>query len=89
MLPHWTNIFVGYYDCWGFRTGWNVSSGYKKFIRLILVLHLVLVTMVTIYINIVHYLTTLIINNTLATVNDVAKFSGALIVHWSTIIESN
>lgn len=87
MLPHWAKFLVRYYDCWGFRTGWNTSSGYKKFIRSILILHIILVTIVTIHI--VHYLTRLIINDTLATVNDAAKFSGALIVYWSTIIESN
>lgn len=86
MYPQWMWNLLKYYNLWGFRTDINPSHRFKKLTLFISLLHLILIINITVAV--VHFL--LRINeDTLGTINDTVKYIGALVMHWTIVIESN
>lgn len=86
MFPHWVIKFLRYYELWGFRTEWKTNFRYRLFFtHLIIAVHIVSISVVTI---VIYGYMRRFDSDILGTLNDIVKYGGALFVYWSSVIES-
>lgn len=85
MFPHWVTKLLQYYDLFGFCTELKASHRYQLYVRSIVTVHIILVFIVTFVM--VHYVEDIAVD-ALGAANDIVKYGGALLVYWSSVIES-